>query len=95
MTLTDQQLSDLKTLWQSVLGTPPEDAQFIVWTEMHSYDVVRRGITKTAQKNLQLHGTMQALYKIKFASSVMRNRTAELKAVEPIQELQVKEIQQH
>lgn len=71
--------TDLKTFWaQCELGQPPSDGQFIVWLELHKYEVVRQGIARTAMKNLQLRGQMSLDYKIRFASKVMRTRTCDL-----------------
>jgi len=62
-------------LWSKTLGTPPTDEQFTVWTALHTPEVVRQGILKTAAKDLSLGKTMTLDYKIRFASKVMLTQT--------------------
>lgn len=64
-------MRELRNLWMTVLGTPPADEQFTVWTALHTPEVVRQAILKTAAKNLSLGRTMSLDYKIRFASKVM------------------------
>jgi hypothetical protein len=68
---TDQ----LVSLWQKLLGTPPVEAQFGLWAELHTAEVIRKGILHTAAKNLSLGSTMGFDYKIRFASKVMNTQT--------------------
>lgn len=68
-------LTELMTLWQRTLGTPPNEQQLAIWTELHSQDAVRRAILKTAIKNQQLNGTMSSDHKFRFASRVMMTLT--------------------
>ena len=62
---------ELKGLWERLLGTAPEDAQFEIWTALHSPEVVKNAILKTGAKDLSLGRTMTADYKVRFASKVM------------------------
>lgn len=68
-------MCQLRNLWTTMLGTPPADEQFTVWAALHSPDVVRQGILKTAAKDLSLGKTMTLDYKIRFASKVMLTQT--------------------
>jgi hypothetical protein len=69
------ELTNLKEFWASVFDETPSDAQFVVWADLHSLDTIRRGITKTAIKNLQKGGTMTLDHKVRFASKVMLTKT--------------------
>jgi hypothetical protein len=71
--------TELISLWQRTLGTPPSDAQFVIWTESHPSDIVRSAILKTASKNQMLGGTMSPDHKIRFASKVMLTLSAQRK----------------
>jgi hypothetical protein len=62
-------------LWTTMLGTPPTDEQFTVWTALHTPEVVRQAILKTAAKDLSLGKTMTFDYKVRFASKVMLTQT--------------------
>lgn len=64
-------MTTLKNLWSSLLGNPPEDEQFTVWSELYTPEVIRQAIVKTAAKNLSLGKTMSLDYKTRFASRVM------------------------
>ena len=68
-------MRQLKDLWTTMLGTPPADEQFTVWTALHTPEVVRQGILRTAAKDLSLGKTMTPDYKIRFASKVMLVQT--------------------
>jgi hypothetical protein len=61
----------LKMLWAKMLATPPADDQFGLWAEMHTNEVIREAILKTAAKNMSLGKTMDQNYKVRFASKVM------------------------
>ncbi len=58
-----------------MLGIPPADEQFTVWAALHTPEVVRHGILRTAAKDLSLGKTMTLDYKIRFASKVMLVQT--------------------
>ena len=73
-------MNELKALWGQLLGEIPSDQQFDLWFALHSPEVVRRGILKTAQKNLSAGGTMCADHKIRFASKCMITASALQKA---------------
>lgn len=62
---------ELINLWTKMLGTPPMDEQFTLWGEMHTGQVIRQAILKTAAKNMSLGKTMDQGYKVRFASKVM------------------------
>jgi hypothetical protein len=64
-------MHELRTLWERTLGTPPPDEQFVIWTESHAAEIVRRAILKTASKNQQLGGEMCQDHRVRFASKVM------------------------
>jgi uncharacterized membrane-anchored protein len=64
-------MRELIALWTKMLGTPPSDEQFVLWTALHTEEVVRLAILKTAAKNLSLGKTMNLNYKIRFASKIM------------------------
>jgi hypothetical protein len=68
-------MNELRALWGQFLGTPPSDQQFEFWSTLHSPEVIRRGILKTAQKNLSVGGTMSADHRLRFASKVMIAQT--------------------
>jgi hypothetical protein len=68
-------MHELIQLWATMLGTPPADEQFTVWAALHTPEVVRQGILKTAAKDLSLGKTMTVDYKIRFASKVMLTQT--------------------
>ncbi len=73
--LDELKSDELKTLWAKTLGELPDDEQFYLWTNLHTAEVVRQAILKTAGKNLQLGKTMAAEYKVRFASKVMSTLT--------------------
>jgi hypothetical protein len=68
-------MCQLRNLWAMMLGAPPADEQFTVWAALHTPEVVRQGILKTAAKDLSLGKTMSLDYKIRFASKVMLVQT--------------------
>jgi hypothetical protein len=73
--LTELTTEALREMWPRVLGHPPMLQQFELWACMHSPETMKRGITKTAMKNLQMGGTMSQDHKVRFASKVMQTRT--------------------
>lgn len=68
-------MRELINLWTTMLGTPPAEEQLTVWTALHTPEVVRQAILKTAAKDLSLGKKMTLDYKIRFASKVMLVRT--------------------
>jgi hypothetical protein len=68
-------MHQLTQLWKQLLGEPPTDDQFTLWTALHTPEVVKQAILKTAAKNLSLGKTMSSDYKIRFASKVMLTQT--------------------
>lgn len=68
-------MRELIALWERILGTSPVDEQFEIWLAMHTPEVVRLGIVKTAAKNMSLGQTMDSDHKIRFASKVMLTQT--------------------
>jgi hypothetical protein len=69
-------MNEIKALWQKLLGTTPSDEQFALWSEMHTPEVMRKGVLQTAAKNLALGRTMTQDYKVRFASKVMIDQSA-------------------
>jgi hypothetical protein len=68
-------MRQLIELWATMLGTPPSNEQFTVWSALHTEAVIRLAIMKTAAKDLSLGKTMSLDYKIRFASKVMLTQT--------------------
>jgi hypothetical protein len=64
-------------LWHQLLGEIPSDQQVDLWSALHTPEVIRRGILKTAQKNMSFGSTMSADHKLRFASKVMITATAQ------------------
>ena len=64
-------MHELIQLWEKTLGAPPAERQFILWTESHAADIVRKAILKTAAKNLSIGATMTLDHQVRFASKVM------------------------
>jgi hypothetical protein len=70
------ELNELKLLWEELLGKIPSDQQWTFWGLMHTPPIIRRGILKTAQKNLSMGGTMSDDHRVRFASKVMLTQQA-------------------
>ena len=68
-------MRQLINLWTTMLGKRPEDEQFTVWSALHTEEVIRLAIMKTAAKDLSLGKTMSPDYKVRFASKVMLTQT--------------------
>ena len=68
-------MQELITMWQSLLGTPPAEKQFTVWLAMHTGEIIRLAIARTAAKNLSVGKSMSPDHKIRFASKVMLTQT--------------------
>lgn len=64
-------MRELIGLWTTMLGTPPSEEQFTVWCALHTPEIVRQGILRTAAKDLSLGKKMTLDYKVRFASKVM------------------------
>jgi hypothetical protein len=77
MTGTNINTNNLKELWEKTLGVSPTDEQFYLWTNLHTLEVVRQAILKTAGKNLQMGKAMTAEHKVRFASKVMLTITSQ------------------
>jgi len=71
---------ELSHLWERTLGNPPTPAQFAIWAELHSLEVIKRAILRTATKNIQMGGTMSQDYRVRYASKAML--TTDTRAVE-------------
>jgi hypothetical protein len=69
------ELTDLIELWKRTIGDPPTPQQFELWLALHTPEVVRKGIIKSATKNLNLGGQMSLDRLVRFASSVMTTAT--------------------
>ena len=65
------QLEMLRQLWAQTIGPPPMPEQFGLWSALHTEEVIRQAILRTARKNIDLDGTMSPEYKVRFASRVM------------------------
>ena len=65
----------MKELWKQTLGALPSETQWAIWQGLHTPEVIKRAILKTAIKNQQLDGTMSDDYKLRFASKVMNTLT--------------------
>ena len=61
----------MQELWRSTLGCPPMLEQFGLWAALHTEDVIKKGILRTARKNIELGGAMSQEYRVRFASRVM------------------------
>lgn len=61
----------MQELWRSTLGCPPMLEQFGLWAALHTEDVIKKAILRTARKNIELGGTMSQEYRVRFASRVM------------------------
>jgi hypothetical protein len=76
-------MTELIELWRKTLtGDSPPEQQFAVWLATYDPDVVRRGILKTASKDLSIGQTMTLDHKIRFASKVMSTRVQDLKSLD-------------
>jgi hypothetical protein len=61
----------LVELWNSGIPTfTPSEAQWSTWLSLHDEAVLLRAILKTTAKYTQLHGEMDAIYLLKYCSSV-------------------------
>ena len=78
-------MSELKNhhdLWTRLLGDPlPPPDTFVYWVANFSDEVIRYAISRTAAKSLKL-GTMDADYRIRYCSHVMRSRLKDLQRVQ-------------
>ena len=70
-------MCELTNLWERTLGTPPSEQQFAIWEELHTEEIIRRAILKTAMKNQSLNGTMTVDHRLRFASKVMQTLTTQ------------------
>jgi len=70
-------MNDIVELWKRTLGVPPTDAQFAIWEGLHTPEVMKRAILKTAVKNQQLNSTMSLDHRLRFASKVMLALTSQ------------------
>jgi hypothetical protein len=73
-------MRELITLWERTLGTLPSEQQFAIWSELHTQDIIRRAVLKTAIKNQTMGGTMSSDHKFRFASRVMMTLSAQREA---------------
>jgi hypothetical protein len=62
---------ELIQLWEQVMGSPPDPEQFAIWQGLHSVDIIRRSILRTAIKNQKVGGMMPQDYRIRYASKTM------------------------
>ena len=64
-------MNELKQLGQKLIGPPPADDQWQLWSKLHTPAVIRKAILATAAKNMSLGRTMDQDFTLKFASKVM------------------------
>ena len=62
-------------LWKSTIGNLPSQEQFAIWGSLHSAEVIRKAILKTAMKNQAMSGQMTQDHRLRFASKVMTTLT--------------------
>ena len=75
MTHTTALITELQQLWERTLGDVPKVEQFHVWEAMHTPEVIRRGILRTAQKHLEANGVMPFADRVRLASAIMESAT--------------------
>ena len=91
-------LTELIKLWARLIGTAPSQQQFEIWMAQFDFEITKRGILKTAMKNMSLDGLMTAEHRVRFASKCMivqaqrnvehaANRAAVAKEMESREEL--------
>jgi hypothetical protein len=68
-------MNEFIELWKRTLGEPPNETQFAIWQALHTPEVIKRGILKTAIKAQLLNGCMSTDHKLRFASKVMSTLT--------------------
>lgn len=71
-------LAKFKSLWESTLGEAPTKEQFSIWEELHTEEIIRRAILKTAMKNQSLKGAMDSDHRLRYASRVMQTLTEQV-----------------
>ena len=69
----EAKMNELRTLWDRLLGNPPDLVQFEVWRLAHSFEVVQHGIIKVAEKNLSMQRLMEPDHRLRYCSSVMNH----------------------
>jgi hypothetical protein len=63
-------------LWQQLMsGSTPPESQFRLWFSIHSPEILREAIIRTATKNAKLNGNMDSDYRVKFCSRVANDLT--------------------
>jgi hypothetical protein len=74
ITMNDTQIIELQTPWIKLMGdSPPDTTHFAVWLAEHRPEIVRHGIVKAAQKNLNLGRQMDQDHRVRYASSCMNS----------------------
>jgi len=68
-------LTQLIQLWKSTMGNPPSPEQFAIWGALHSPEVIRKAIVKTAVRSQTMNGRMEQDHRLRFASKVMMSLT--------------------
>jgi hypothetical protein len=76
---TEQEISALTKLWQSLLPECPSAYQFRVWLRLHTFETVIYGIRETDRKYHGV-GSMDLDFMVRFASKVMNCRKREIAA---------------
>lgn len=64
-------MNSLIELWQQLMNdSGPGEPQFRLWLTIHTPEVLREAIIRTATKNAKLNGNMDREYRIRFCSRV-------------------------
>ena len=59
---------ELRQLWERTLSRPLMHEQFGLWAALHTGEVVRLGILRTARKNVELGGTLTQEHRVAMRS---------------------------
>jgi len=62
-------------LWTRLIGETPDKKQFVFWLEAYGVEVTRKGILRTAERNLYM-GNMKAVDRVRFATAAMKQDSA-------------------
>ena len=75
----DRRTSEVTTLrkfWNSLIPTDcPDEYQFNIWLDLHTFDSVVYGVRETARKYRTL-GSMTAQHMVRFASKCMNSHVS-------------------
>jgi hypothetical protein len=69
-------MKSLIELWQRLMdGNTPLESQFLFWLSIHTPEVLREAIIRTATKNAKMDGKMDLNYRLRFCSRVANDLT--------------------